>query len=227
MSKIPNLLNDDGTASIATAIMMSHHGFRRDLARFARALDNIANGDKSRVDAVREEWKSFHTTLHGHHEAEDNGVFPSIAGQHESARATIEALSADHRRIDPLLERGDTAFADLFRTDTALAIVRELQDLLAHHLAIEERELIPFLRDAKAFPPPPNDEAVALYAQGFAWAMHGIAPDIVEQVYAMLPENLRVRIPAARAAFEARCERVWGSTKTGASRTPIPAPSSG
>lgn len=141
------------------------------------------------------------------------------------AAASPEALSADHRRIDPLLERGDTAFADLSRTDTALTIVRELQDLLANHLAIEERELIPFLRDAKAFPPPPNDEAVALYAQGFAWAMHGIAPDIVEQVYAMLPENLRVRIPAARAAFEARCERVWGSTKTGTSRTPIPAPS--
>ncbi len=227
MSNVPNLLNDDGTASIATALMMSHHGFRRDLARFARALDTIANGDEARVGAVREEWQRFHMGLHGHHEAEDNGVFPSIVGQHESARATIEGLSADHRRIDPLLERGDAAFADLSTTDAALAIVRELQDLLAEHLAIEERELIPFLRDAKAFPPPPNDEALALYAQGFAWSMHGIAPDIVEQVYAMLPEELRARIPAARAAFEERCERVWGSTKTGTTRTPIPAPLGG
>jgi iron-sulfur cluster repair protein YtfE (RIC family) len=225
MSNVPNLLNDDGTASIATAIMMSHHGFRRDLGRFARALDTIANGDKARVDAVREEWKNFHMALHGHHEAEDNGVFPSIVGKHESVRATLEALSADHRRIDPLLERGDTAFADLSRTNTARAVVRELQDLLAHHLAIEEGELIPLLRDAKTFPLPPNDEAVALCAQGFAWSMHGIAPDVIEQVYAMLPENLRARIPAARAAFEERCERVWGSTKTGMSRTPIPAAS--
>lgn len=227
MSNVPNLLNDDGTASIATALMMSHHGFRRDLALFAIALDNIANGDKARVDAVRDEWKNFRMALHGHHEAEDNGVFPSIVGQHESARATIEGLCADHRRIDPLLERGDGAFADLSRADAALAIVRELEDLLARHLAIEEAELIPFLRDAKAFPPPPNDEAVALYAQGFAWSMHGIAPDVVEQVYAMLPENLRARIPAARAAFEKRCERVWGSTKPGTSRTPIPAPIEG
>ena len=227
LSSIPSLLNHDGTASIATAIMMSHHGFRRDLGRFTRALDTIAKGDRSRVDAVREEWTSFCMTLHGHHEAEDNGVFPSIAGQHESTRATIEGLSADHRRIDPLLERGDKAFVDLSRTDEALAIVRELQKLLALHLATEERELIPFLRDAKGFPPPPNDEAVALYAEGFAWAMHGIAPDVVEQVYAILPENLRVRIPAARSAFEARCERVWGSAKTETSRTPIPAPSGG
>lgn len=224
MSSIPNLLNDDGTASIATALMMSHHGFRRDLARFALALGKIANGDETRVDAVREEWKRFHMVLHGHHEAEDNGVFPSIVGQHPSVQATIQALSADHRRIDPLLERGDAAFADLPRTDGAHAIVRELQDLLANHLAIEEGKLIPFLRDAKTFPPPPNEEAVALYAQGFAWSLHGIAPDVVEQVYAMLPENLRARIPAARAAFEERWERVWGSTKTGESRTPMPAP---
>ncbi|HEU5072705.1 MAG TPA: hemerythrin domain-containing protein [Polyangiaceae bacterium] len=225
MSTVPNLLNDDGTASIATAFMMSHHGFRRDLARFASALENIASGNRSNVEALREEWKNFHMTLHGHHEAEDNGVFPSIAGQHESVRATIEALTADHRRIDPLLERGNTAFEDLPRTDAALAIVRELKELLERHLALEERELIPFLRDAKTFPPPPNDEAVMQYAEGFAWSMQGIAPDVLEQVYAMLPESLRLRIPAACAAFEVRCERVWGSAKAGTTRTPIPAPS--
>ena len=93
MSQAPNLLNDDGTASIATALMMSHHGFRRDLARFATALETVKKGDTSRVEALREEWKNLHMTLHGHHQSEDNGVFPSIVGQHESTRATIEKLS--------------------------------------------------------------------------------------------------------------------------------------
>jgi len=41
MSQAPNLLNDDGTASIATALMSSHHAFRRDLARFAHALVKV------------------------------------------------------------------------------------------------------------------------------------------------------------------------------------------
>jgi hemerythrin-like domain-containing protein len=222
MSDAPNLLNDDGTASIATALMMSHHGFRRDLARFARALEKIATGDTSKVEALREEWKSFHWTLHGHHDSEDHGVFPSIAGQHESARATIEHLSADHRRIDPVLERGDAAFAALPKTDEAATVVRELKELLDPHLATEERELIPFLRDTKTFPPPPNEEAAAMYAQGFAWSMQGIASEVLDKVYAMLPEHLCVRISAARAAFDARCERVWGSAKAGATRTPIP-----
>ena len=222
MPNPPNLLNEDGTASIATALMMSHHGFRRDLARFATALDRIAAGDRSRTEAVREEWQKFRATLHGHHESEDHGVFPNLASSHASVRGTIETLGADHRRIDPLLERGDQAFAELPKTEAATTVVRELRSLLDPHLALEEAELIPFLRDAREFPAPPNDEMAEMYAQGFSWAMDGIAPDVLEQVYAMLPESLRAKLPAARAAFEARSERVWGPSKAGSARTPIP-----
>jgi len=101
-------------------------------------------------------------------------------------------------------------------------IVRELDELLQPHLGIEEAELIPLIRGAKEFPVPPTDEVAEMYAQGFSWAMHGIAADVLEEVYKMLPDTLRAKIPGARAAFEARCERVWGSKKAGAARTPIP-----
>ena len=98
----PQLLNDDGSASMATALMMSHHAFRRDLARFAAAL-------------------------HGHHQAEDTGIFPGL----RSAAPVVEALEADHRRIDPLLERADAAFGGLpAAREEALAVVGQLQDLL-------------------------------------------------------------------------------------------------
>ena len=222
MSKAPNLLNDDGTASMATAIMMSHHGFRRDLARFRRALERIAAGDASRADAVREEWQRFHATLHGHHEAEDNGLFPNLAKEQASVRATIEKLGADHRRIDPLLERGDRAFERLPNPDEAAAVVGELSELLGAHLALEEAELFAYLRGAKDFPAPANDEIADMYAQGFSWAMDGIAPEVLTALDAMLPDNLRSRLPAARAAFEARRERAWGKLPAGAARTPIP-----
>jgi hypothetical protein len=61
-----------------------------------------------------------------------------------------------------------------------------------------------------------------MYAQGFAWGSHGVAPPVLERVYAMLPEVVSGRLPAARAAFQARCQRVWGSATTGASLTAIP-----
>jgi len=224
MSQAPNLLNDDGTASMATAIMLSHHAFRRDLARFERALERVKQGDSARASALKGEWTIFHQTLHGHHQAEDGGMFPGILAAHESARATIAKLEADHRRIDPLLERGDAAFATLSDPDAASAVVRELIELLKPHLATEEAEIIPFMREMKQFPPPPNDEAAVMYAQGFSWAMQGIAPDVLEKLHAMLPQDLIDRLPEARKAFDERCERVWGSAKAGSARTPIPDP---
>jgi hypothetical protein len=181
MSQAPNLLNDDGTASIATALMSSHHAFRRDLARFALALAQVENGDTSRIEPVRAEWKNFHAALHGHHEAEDHGILPDIANKHAAVRATVERLSADHRRIDPLLARGDAALDLLPDTASAVALLHELGELLHPHLATEEREIVPFLRDMKAFPPLPNDDAAAMYADGFAWSTHGLAPDVIEK----------------------------------------------
>ena len=74
----PNLLNDDGSASMATAFMMSHHGFRRDIARFAIALRRLAEGDHGRASALQQEWQSYHATLHGHHTVEDTGIFPNL-----------------------------------------------------------------------------------------------------------------------------------------------------
>jgi hemerythrin-like domain-containing protein len=217
----PNLLDDRGAASMATMLMMSHHAFRRDGARFAKALDEIARGDTSRVGPLREEWTAFHQALQGHHHSEDTGIFPDLATKHPETRATIETLTADHHRLDELLERGDRAFAEL-PNDEAARVLAAIRDLFNSHLALEEAEIVPHLRDFKEFPAPPDEAMAAMYAQGFAWASHGIAPDVREKVFAMLPPELRQRLPAAIDAFRARCRRVWGSDTETQSRTPVP-----
>jgi hemerythrin-like domain-containing protein len=223
MAQAPNLLNDDGSASMATAVMLSHHAFRRDLARFTKALAELAARPAERTTALEDEWKNYRGALHGHHEAEDKGVFPGLSAEQPTLRKTIEELGADHRRIDPLLERGDQAFSNLtLHKEDAVAVVRELGTLLTPHLAREEAEVLPFLRGAKSFPTPGTDAEADLYAKGFAWAMHGIAPEVLDKVGEMLPDALRTRLPAARAEFEARCVRAWGSADCGAATTPIP-----
>jgi hemerythrin-like domain-containing protein len=220
---VPTLLNDDGSASMATALMMSHHGFRRDLGRFAIVLRGVADGDRSRIAGLAEEWRSYRNTLHGHHEAEDKGIFPHLRGQQPELAPIIDRLTADHRRIDPLLERGDRAFADLpAGAGDAASVVAELRALLDEHLALEEARIIQFIREARAFPPPASDAEAEMYAQGFAWASDGIAPEVLEKVDAMLPAGLGARLAAARAAFAERRERVWGPLAPGAARTPIP-----
>jgi hypothetical protein len=66
-----------------------------------------------------------------------------------------------------------------------------------------------------------NDDGTAsmatalMISQGFAWASHGVAPKVLEQVGAMPPESLTSRLAVARAAVDARCERVWGRRAPG------------
>jgi len=209
----PRLLNDDGSASMATLLMMSHHGFRRDLGMFAR-IGQAAPG------ALAAEWRSLHEKLHGHHQMEDQNIFPALQQQKPEISAVIERLGADHRRIDPLLQRGDRAFASHDAADAA-DVVTQLLALLGPHLATEEEELVPMLRLAKGFPAPSEAEA-DLFAQGFAWSSFGVAAEVLAAVDEMLPEILRVRLPAARAGFADDFRRLWGAVTPGASRTPIP-----
>ena len=223
MSNPPNLLNDDGSASMATAFLMSHHAFRRDLGRFAKALPVVSAADAARIEALGAEWLNFRHSLHGHHEIEDARIFPGLKGQSAALAPTIDRLTADHRRIDPLLERGDRAFAALpGAAADAAGIIAELQALLTDHLALEEAEVVPFLRGAREFPPPATDAEADLFAQGFAWSSHGVAQEVLDRVDEMLPAILTSRLPAARAAFGERCARAWGTAAAGATRTVIP-----
>lgn len=223
MSKPTNLLSDDGSASMATLLMMSHHAFRRDIARFALALERLPDSNADTVAALQEEWQFYRGALHGHHTIEGTQIFPGLKEKHAALASVIDRLSEDHHKIDPLLERGDSVFAGLPATRAeAMAVVSELVALLDKHLETEEAGIVSFLRDAKTFPAPGNDEEAGMYAQGFSWSMHGIADEVLAEVYKMLPDNLTSRLPTARVAFDKRCERVWGSSKVGKSRTSVP-----
>jgi hypothetical protein len=219
----PNLLNDDGTASMATAFLMSHHAFRRDLGCFSRALARMSSSDSERLESLRQEWRWFRGALHGHHEMEDTRVFPHLLGERPDLASSIERLSAEHHRIDPLLTRGDEAFGESFDLSAARAVVAELIALLAPHLALEEAEVVPNLRAARGFPPPASDEEAAMYAQGFAWSSQGVAPEVLERLNEILSDKLRERLPAARAEFATRWQSNWQGEPTTVSTTSIPA----
>lgn len=223
MSQPPNLLNNDGTASMATTLLMSHHAFRRDILRFMRAIEQIKAGDTSHNDMLRNEWeKSYRQALHGHHTVEDTRIFPDIRSKHPDLAAALDKLTDQHHHIDPILERGDAAFADLSHPENAEAVLNELKKLLDEHLAFEEAEITPSLRDGKEFPMPADENMAAMYAEGFAWSMQGIAPEVLEQVQKMLPEMLVAKLPAAREKFEERSKHVWGTYGVGSATTPIP-----
>ena len=98
-------------------------------------------------------------------------------------------------------------------TAAAEQVVAELAGLLDAHLTLEEANIVPALRDSRDFPSPSNAAEAALYADGFAWSSHGVAPEVLERVYALFPETLTSKIPAARVAYRERCLRSWGPPK--------------
>jgi len=218
------LLNDDGTASMATMFMSSHHAFRRDLLCLRAALARIASGDRSAATDVAARWTAFREALHGHHTIEDTAMFPGMRAGDASLAPLFDRLSADHHRVDPLLAEGDVAFAESIRAPSdAARVVDALEALLTDHLALEERHVIPLIRAAHEFPTPPTPEVAAMYADGFSWSLHGLAPDVVDRVLERLPSNVKDLLPDARARFAASYARAFGAPFPAASRTSVPA----
>lgn len=223
MPQPPHLLNDDGSASMATLLLLSHHAFRRDISRFIQAVNQIKAGDTSRVETVRGEWEQgYRQALHGHHMMEDANIFPDIKIKHQNLASALDKLTEQHHLIDPILKKGDVAFANLAHPELAEVVLKELKTLLDEHLTFEEAQITPSLRDNKEFPAPTDENMAIMYAQGFSWSMQGIAPTVLDQVKKMLPETLLMQLPAAQVEFEKRSERVWGTYTTGAATTPVP-----
>lgn len=200
-------------------LMSSHHAFRRDLARFQRATTSL---DHARIPALREEWASYREALHGHHTVEDTSIFPQMKTDFPPMTPAVDHLVDQHARIDPLLARADHAFAALPELHDMPDVLEALRVLLDAHLDMEEAVVIPMLRTAKEFPVPPDDATAALYADGFAWSMQGIAPGVCERMEAMLPAILVAKLPDAIARFAERCARVWGTYSVGATTTSAP-----
>lgn len=219
----PYLLNDDGTASMATMIMLSHHAFRRDIARFIRVVQRIKAGDTIDTTKVQNEWKnSYRNAIHGHHTSEDSSIFPDVKNRFPELASAIDKLTEQHHHIDPLIKQIDEAVKNIKESETIEELFKDLRRLLDEHLAFEESTVIPTLRDQRDFPAPPDEETANMYAQGFSWSMQGIDPSVLEQLEKMLPPTLLEKLPKAREDFELRSKEVWRDYELSSSITPIP-----
>jgi hypothetical protein len=223
MSEAPTLLDQDGRASIATIFLLSHHALRRDAALFTRALGSLTAADRRRARVLGEEWRAYREALHAHHHEEDAHVFPPMRDEHPELAQILDRLGAEHRRIDPMIERGERAFEQLTeRAAEASAALAELTAVLAPHFASEEEHVVPLLRGQRDFPAAADEAQLTLFVDGFARNSHGVAPEVLVQLDAMLPGDVLARLPAARSAYDARWKTIWGAAGSGASRTAIP-----
>jgi hypothetical protein len=166
-----------------------HAAFRRDLARFDRALATFPAGSRKRADELSAAWENFATQLHKHHEDEETIFWPALRelGADESI---VGDLGGEHERMLSALDAANasmtTFHADPSAADaaTARAAIGELKDTVESHLAHEERDLEPFTVSQLATPRLKAAQAAVRKSHKggvgtfFAWLVDGGDPDV-------------------------------------------------
>jgi hemerythrin-like domain-containing protein len=136
--------NEDGPAD--TRMMgIVHDALRRDLARVRAALACPVPPAQRRALAAHVDWMM--DFLHEHHEGEDAGLYPMVRAINPAAGALLDAMAADHARVDPAVA-GVRAAAARWAADDAeraalLDAITALEDVLLPHLEREENEAMP------------------------------------------------------------------------------------
>ncbi|GAA4968167.1 SRPBCC family protein [Kineococcus glutinatus] len=179
-----------GPVDVAGMYVM-HHALRRDLTAFAAAAAATPLHERATWRALARRWGRFAHVLHNHHTAEDEGLWPVLVERTAAAGdtaglATLEAMEAEHARIDPLLAACATGFdalaarADERAHRDLVTGLRRAQQELGNHLGHEERDAMALVQahlspaDWKRFE---VEHAAAGYRLrdipfGACWAMH-------------------------------------------------------
>jgi iron-sulfur cluster repair protein YtfE (RIC family) len=188
----------------------AHDAFRRDLRRLAA----VVKAGRTAEPAVRASWATFKNQLHVHHTAEDDWLWPALRAKvaQPGDVAVLDAMEAEHARIDPLLSLVDDSLAAAGLTGLAENASTLTAGLVAH-MEHEEDHALPLV---EAYLGPDGwaafrravgkSQGLRGGAELFPWMLDSAPAATSRAVLAMLP-------PPARLLYRA----VW---RPGYVRTP-------
>jgi hypothetical protein len=199
-----------------TMMYAAHDAFQRDLHRLTAALQAGRAADP----ATRTGWATFKKQLHVHHTVEDVALWPALRQKVTGPAqvAVLDAMEAEHARIDPLLDRVDTAF--LASHSRGLAeTAGELALALVTHMKHEEEDALPLVEeylgpegwhgfgDAMR-----KKQGMKGAAEFFPWMLDSASAGISKQVLGALPVPARLLYRVLWRPSYARTPR-WKSTR--------------
>ena len=200
-----------------TFMYAAHDAFYRDLRRLAAAVE----AGRTAEPAVRAGWATLKNQLHVHHTAEDDFLWPALRAKvtQPADVAVLDAMEAEHARIDPLLSRVDTSFT----AADAVGLVENtgvLARVLAAHIEHEEDQALPLI-EAHLGPAgwaafrkaAGKSQGLRGGAELFPWMLDGAPADTSKRVLAMLPPPARLLYRAAWRPGYGRTPR-WNTAVT-------------
>ena len=205
-----------------------HRAMTRDLARLATVADDLVRApDRQRLRLLRWYLRGVATEIVNHHRVEDDDVWPLLEAVAGDLTALV-ALTEDHDRLDPLLVRaGDLAAADTATPELA-ATLHELADLLARHVADEERDVFPIITERVTV------EDYARLQERFRgtlglgvltfvvpWVVGHATPDERAVLLGHAPPPLRVLLAVTESRFRARAAQLFATGLSAADRRTV------
>lgn len=200
-----------------TFMYAAHDAFSRDLQRLAVAVGAGRTADP----AVRTGWATFKKQLHVHHAAEDKWLWPALRDKVTRANevSVLDAMEAEHLRIDPLLSQVDASLATTGLADLAGDVSALARELTAH-MEHEEDHALPLV-EAHLGPEgwaafgkaTGRSQGLRGAAELFPWMLDGAPAGTTKRLLGMLPPPARLLYRALWRPGYAHTPR-WGSAAT-------------
>ena len=120
-----------------------HAGFRRDAARLESIVPQLERRDGAQAPAPKG-WATFRETLHVHHAAEDDDLWPVLRSRltDQADRHQLDLMVEEHRGLSAAIDGVDAA---LTSGADVTAAARRLGEVLRGHLDHEEQNVFPLL----------------------------------------------------------------------------------
>ena len=202
-----------------TGMYVMHHALRRDFVHFVAAVQNTPVSEPEVWTALEQRWDRFADTLHHHHKAEDDHLWPVLlqhavqSGSQEDQQLLAD-MAAEHGRIDPALKTCHDAFAEMrehpceAHRNALETRVAEAQEGLLEHLAHEEGQALPMLQrtlseeENKTFEKA-ADRAYPLKMIPFLlpWAMDEVPVEAVNRLLATTPPGYGLMLRLCRPRY--------------------------
>ncbi|GID29344.1 hemerythrin domain-containing protein [Paractinoplanes brasiliensis] len=136
-----------------SGLLLAHRAMLRDLDRCAALTADLARNsprlDRKRAAAIAGYLSDFCDSIHHHHSAEDDVLWP-VLERAAGAHVDLTELTDDHAVLDPKLARIRSGAAALkaghIVSAELAADLADLRDTLREHIADEERTIVPLIK---------------------------------------------------------------------------------
>lgn len=206
-----------------TAMYAMHDALRREVEHIARITTRV-DGDPGIILRTAAGWQLFTRSLHVHHTAEDDALWPALRGtlaRRPDELALLEAMEAEHTAIDGVIDAIDTVLTDpRAGLDRLGDLADSLVTGLTGHLKHEEDQALPLIQ---AFATPQQWAHFGqIHGQRIGpdaprllpWLLDGADERTVTTLLAPLPEP-------ARAAYAAQWQPAYAAVDRWSANTAV------